>query len=603
MTSSTVGQVTLYTGDVAEWAAEYDGPPFHSLLADPPYHLTNIRIDVMGCEACGRQLGGADGKPKVCPRCGGRLGRQRKAGSAGFMGKEWDGGDVAFRPETWAALAKHLLPGGYLMAFGGASTFHRLACAIEDAGFELAESIGWVHLQGFPKNQDISKKIDEAAGATREVTGTTGRCIGPSQNQGFQNSSTFKEENWETSNQATAPATPEAATWSGFGTSTKPAIEAIVCARKPHAAITSEALHARTGWDHWCHISPAREYGKGATRQTCRALHPHAASYAVVRDKAGNELAREDLGPYAPFKVDTIAANALLHGSGALNIDAGRVPVKAGDLEEYGLDGDEGSPTDLVYGERERVPYQRSDLGRWPANLYLSQEAAELLDRQSGETVSTGGQSSQMSGFGEFGGGSRTITKEDPGFGDTGGASRMFHVIDTRLDECDPLIYCPKAGTFEKEAGLDDFDPQPAGGHLAQADGQRMGRDAAEGANTRQRPKRRNGHPCAKPIALTTKLAALILPPAEYAPRRCLIPFGGVASEAIGAIIAGFEEVVTIEQDPEYVAVAAARLAWWQEQTKWLEPNTQPDPAAILAAARTKPANSAQPSLFDEDDQ
>lgn len=71
MESATLCPVTLYTGDVTVWAAEYDGPPFHAILCDPPYHLTNVKRDVMCCDACGRQLVGADGSPDNCPRCGG----------------------------------------------------------------------------------------------------------------------------------------------------------------------------------------------------------------------------------------------------------------------------------------------------------------------------------------------------------------------------------------------------------------------------------------------------------------------------------------------------------------------------------------------------
>ena len=67
------------------------------------------------------------------------------------MGKQWDGGDVAFRPETWAEVYRVLKPGAHLLAFGGTRTYHRMACAIEDAGFEIRDCIQWLYGSGFPE--------------------------------------------------------------------------------------------------------------------------------------------------------------------------------------------------------------------------------------------------------------------------------------------------------------------------------------------------------------------------------------------------------------------------------------------------------------------
>lgn len=89
----------------------------------------------------------------------------------GFMGNAWDQSGVAYRVETWAEVLRVLKPGGHLLAFGGARTYHRLACAIEDAGFEIRDSLAWLYGSGFPKSLDVSKAIDKAAGAEREVVG------------------------------------------------------------------------------------------------------------------------------------------------------------------------------------------------------------------------------------------------------------------------------------------------------------------------------------------------------------------------------------------------------------------------------------------------
>lgn len=108
-----------------------------AIVTDPPYHLTN-------------QSGGPRGKGLDSPHARSRAG----ASSAGFMGMAWDGGDVAMRPETWAAALRVLKPGGYLLAFSGTRTYHRMACAIEDAGFEIRDQIGWAFGSGFPKSHN-----------------------------------------------------------------------------------------------------------------------------------------------------------------------------------------------------------------------------------------------------------------------------------------------------------------------------------------------------------------------------------------------------------------------------------------------------------------
>ena len=97
--------------------------------------------------------------------------RKRGSNKGGFMGKKWDGGDLAFRPETWAALGAHLHDGAFMMAFAGTRGYHRMAVAIEDAGFILHPVIVWNFATGFPKATRIDTKIDAAAGAEREVIG------------------------------------------------------------------------------------------------------------------------------------------------------------------------------------------------------------------------------------------------------------------------------------------------------------------------------------------------------------------------------------------------------------------------------------------------
>jgi site-specific DNA-methyltransferase (adenine-specific) len=143
----------------------------------------------------------------------------------GFMGKSWDASGIAFNIEVWQEALRVIKPGGHLIAFSGSRTYHRMAVAIEDAGFQIRDQIMWVYGSGFPKSHNISKGIDKAAGAEREVIG---KMANPA-------SSIYSQSENEMSRDVpiTAPATAAAQQWNGWGTALKPAHEPIVLARKP----------------------------------------------------------------------------------------------------------------------------------------------------------------------------------------------------------------------------------------------------------------------------------------------------------------------------------------------------------------------------------
>ncbi len=152
----------------------------------------------------------------------------------GFMGKSWDSTGIAYNVEVWRQCLRILKPGGHLLAFGGSRTYHRLACAIEDAGFQIRDQIMWVYGSGFPKSLNIGKAIDKAAGVEREVIGKS--AYSQPAKSGHHGGLTgdninFNGERYTPS--VTAPATDEAKQWEGWGTALKPAHEPIVMARKP----------------------------------------------------------------------------------------------------------------------------------------------------------------------------------------------------------------------------------------------------------------------------------------------------------------------------------------------------------------------------------
>ena len=165
----------------------------------------------------------------------------------GFMGKKWD----ALPPGLpWAEECLRVLkPGGHIVAFGGQRTIHRLTCALEDAGFEIRDLVGWLQWQGFPKSLDVSKAIDAAAGAEREVVGSKagwpGYRTGPTGPQGLATGRGLS--NGSAKSRITAPATDDAKRWNGWGTALKPCIEPATLARKPLSEGTVAANVLRWG--------------------------------------------------------------------------------------------------------------------------------------------------------------------------------------------------------------------------------------------------------------------------------------------------------------------------------------------------------------------
>jgi len=140
-----IGDATLYCADMLAVLPTLAADSIDGCVTDPPYHLTSI-VKRFGAE------GAAPAKVK-------ETGAYARA-SAGFMGKKWDGGDIAFRPETWAEVYRVLKPGAHVLAFGGDRTFHRLVTAIEDAGFEIRGTLLYLFGSGFPKSHNIGKKLD-----------------------------------------------------------------------------------------------------------------------------------------------------------------------------------------------------------------------------------------------------------------------------------------------------------------------------------------------------------------------------------------------------------------------------------------------------------
>lgn len=369
-----------------------------------------------------------------------------------FMGRAWDTSGIAFNPAVWAQCLRILKPGGHLLAFGGSRTWHRLAAAIEDAGFEIRDSIAWLYGSGFPKSLDVSKAIDKAAGAEREVVGTHHRHGGGSAVSGSMLGSLGTDSELP----LTAPATVAAKRWQGWGTALKPSFEPIVVARKPLAG--------------------------------------------------------------------TVAANVLEYGTGALNIDACRIPTGdklGGGSTTRGQQMKDGwhrpwmDDPDMVAAnaERSRASVARSEeLGRWPTNVVLDKHQAEALDRQTGVlhpgTMRAGTERQPRAGGTIYGADTRTFAAADT-YGDSGGASRFFPVFR----------YEAKAPTSE--------------------------RPNADGVQ----------HPTVKPLDLMRWLVRLVTPVGAVV----LEPFAGSGTTAEACILED-RRCIAIEREAEYLPLIVSRL-------------------------------------------
>ena len=414
----------------------------------------------------------------------------------GFMGKAWD--DLPPGLEWAEECLRVLKPGGHLLAFGGSRTYHRLAVAVEDAGFEVRDQMMWLYGSGFPKSLDVSKAIDKATVGVKVVgQGRAGKTA-------LGQSSSWNHTNEPHRFDITEPNSPDAKKWSGWGTALKPAHEPIVVARKP--------------------------------------------------------------------LVGTVAENVLRFGTGALNVDGCRIVHRCDDDLTQSLaknPGREDRVTSGVYGAA-RPQQSVNSAGRWPANLILDEEAAALLDEQSGTLSSPNPYAKSFAGFQSqyVGAAAKESELQSVEYGDTGGASRFF--------------YCAKAGKAERNAGLDGFEERESRGYqpLAQrcrecgctsvnGNASDLGipkmqcghpDTAIEFVEPKNTPTARNIHPTVKPISLMAYLVRLVTPPNG----TVLDPFLGSGTTGCAAALEGFD-FIGIEREADYIAIAEARIAWWEK--------------------------------------
>ena len=310
--------VDIRHGDCLAVLRELPDNSVDSVVTDPPYGLSNTKPSQVADVLAAWVNGDAEAVP---------------AKRGGFMGKNWD--SFVPPPAVWAECLRVLKPGGHMAVFAGARTQDLMGLSIRLAGFELRDTLGWVYGSGFPKSMDVGKAIDKAAGAEREVVGRRSDGASSIYSMG---------ENKMDSNilDITAPATDDAARWSGWGTALKPAIEPIILARKPLSGTVAQNVleHGVGGLN----IDACRVGHNEPTKMTQRTAPRYSGAVMNGGVRGGVQSAVASASPAGRFP-----ANVLLDEHAAKEMDkqsgvrqAGGYPASKGIKSSPGANGTMG---------------------------------------------------------------------------------------------------------------------------------------------------------------------------------------------------------------------------------------------------------------------
>lgn len=368
-----------------------------------------------------------------------------------FMGKGWDRSGIAFRKETWEQVYRVLKHGAYLCAFGGSRTFHRIACAIEDAGFEIRDTIMWLYGSGFPKSFNVGKAVEGLLTLGTSNTTAQHKLNGEKLDKGnwglckLQKEQEYRDKDYDTEGEVNYrlgklnPTTEEGKKWNGYGTCLKPAYEPIIIARKPIEKSVAENV---------------LKYGCGAIN--------------IDECRVGNEIIK---GGTTPDFKDVAKKQKEISGVGCLSF---------GQVENA-----------------ERIELKDHE-GRFPSNVILTYDETDF------EEV-CGGMPNTKSAYNPNARHETEIHREnadilqfgykerfETGFNDEGSASRYF--------------YCAKASKKDRDEGLDMFEEKQTtdGCIRANSETARM-----YGANS---ISKKNIHPTVKPIDLMQYLVRMFTP-------------------------------------------------------------------------------------------
>ena len=496
-------------GDCIEAMAGMAENSVDSIVCDPPYELTSI-VKRFGKEGSAPAKHGTDGRFT-------RLGK-------GFMGKEWDGTGIGLRPEVWRECLRIAKPGAYLLAFGGTRTFHRLACAIEDAGWTLRDTLSWNYGSGFPKSKNVALAIDKGEGHPNR-----GRAIPTASH--LQNAS---DKHLESNPVPDYEAKSEAAKqWNGFGTALKPAWEPMLLFQKPLEGTYAENV---------------LKWGCGALNiDGCRIGNDKVQINKLEKWSGFGQEKRPD---YTPTQSQgRWPANFLLSHT-IFCEKVGEREAKAPDRNTW----DKGASYFDGAGHQKEKSYTKGGGGKEMVDVYqcVPDCPVRMLDEQSGERTGCKphhvrasemtAEAGRRSGWGNMNAADRFA-----GYDDQGGASRFF--------------YCAKVSREERNAGLEAvhtlFEKRGGFGETITDDGREK---PIDNHYLRGETMRSNNHPTVKPIALMRYLCRLVTPPRG----TVLDLFAGSGSTGCAAVLEGFQ-FIGIEKEKEYAEIARARIEHWSK--------------------------------------
>jgi len=444
----------IIQGDCIEKMKELEENSVDAIVTDPPYGLEFMgkKWDKFPLKDRGGRLTGS-GNPTDA----------RGFGKNVAYGNSQDASNnLQYFCNQWARECLRILkPGGFLLSFGGTRTYHRMACGIEDAGFEIRDCIQWLYGSGFPKSLNVGKAVDKLQGNDREFIGIKENYHNKKGKDGFM----------VNTERIDLDITKGQSEWEGWGTALKPANEPIVVARKP-------------------------------------------------------------------LSEKNVALNVLKWGTGGINIDACRIGTEI--LKEHksgNIPNDRGK-----WGLKEGYVMNERQ-GRFPANIILDEEAGQMLDEQSGISISSGGRIGKKDKSNIDFGLSGNYKKGNPGLGDKGGASRFF--------------YCAKASKSERNKGCEELEEKK------QDLSRKEGNPGGDNPRNRGVHLRKNNHPTVKPIKLMEYLVKLV----SRKGATILDPFLGSGTTGIASIKLG-RKFIGIEKEEEYIKIAKARIKPYIEQRR-----------------------------------
>ena len=510
----------------------------------------------------------------------------------GFMGKSWDSSGIAFNVEVWQEALRVLKPGGHLLAFSGSRTYHRMAVAIEDAGFEIRDQIMYVYGSGFPKSLNVKKaakdKVCQCSVEWSYGTDTQGTKSQAKHDlrlmQNAHLSQTINAENKQGEvlltqlQEQSAPSTNGGKSQEGLEDGKESSVEGWGNTQETKGQLQGSEIHSlpagvsADGSQGRLHngtpISDGSMDGQDANSdrsgqsQESQSIGQPQGELGALSNQRGSQAggswricgrcnkplidgwgtalkpAHEPIVLARKPLIGTVANNVLTFGTGGLNIDGSRVGSEGGSTggdkpsTHLSLSGAFSTGHDVV----------KLDAGRWPANFIHdgSDEVVELFPDTKSGAVKPYQRANRDSYSGSMPAES-TFNKE----GDSGSAARFF--------------YCAKASKRDRNEGLDGFEAKEKR-YMATANGTG---ETSIGMDRFTTQPVANHHPTVKPTDLMRYLVRLVTPPNG----TVLDPFMGSGSTGKACAYEGFN-FIGIDQSAEYVEIARARIEYAQKQGK-----------------------------------